>query len=135
MNIYSYIDSIYVHTFSHVYYFSIVFYFILFFIFSNVYSFFERQSECGSGAGAEREGDRIQSSLQALSCQHRAWCEAWIHELWDHDLSWSQMLNRLSHPGAPLPYFSNWRKLFSVKIAKNIKTILEWLFKKLILVE
>ena len=30
---------------------------------------------------------------------------AWTHELWDHDLSWSQTLNRLSHPGAPCLFF------------------------------
>ena len=54
-----------------------------------------------SGGGAEREGDRIWSRLQALSCQHRARCGAQTHELWDHDLGQSQTLNQLSHPGAP----------------------------------
>ena len=39
---------------------------------------------------AEREGDRIRSGLQALSCQHRAWHGARAHELRYHDLSWSQ---------------------------------------------
>ena len=48
----------------------------------------------------KRGRHRIQSRLQALSCQHRAWCRAQTHELWDHDLSWSWTLNRLSHPGA-----------------------------------
>ena len=57
-----------------------------------------------SRGGAEREGERhrIQSRLQALSCQHRARCGARTHRLWDHDLSQSRTPNRLSHPGAPL---------------------------------
>ena len=38
----------------------------------------ERQS--ASGGGEEREGDRIKSRLQALSCQHRAQCGAGTHE-------------------------------------------------------
>ena len=49
----------------------------------------------------QRGRHRIRSRLQAPSCQHRAWHRAWIHELWDRDLSRSQMLNWLSHPGAP----------------------------------
>ena len=60
----------------------------------------ERVSEWG---GAERETGRhrIWSRLQAPSCQHRAWCGAWTHKPWDHDLGQSWMLNRLSHPGTP----------------------------------
>ena len=46
----------------------------------------------------ERGRYRIQSRLQALSCQHRAWCGAWTHQPWDHDLSRSQTLTQLSHP-------------------------------------
>ena len=49
----------------------------------------------------ERGRHRIGSRLQALSCQHRAPRGAPTHELGDHDLSGSQRLNRLSHPGAP----------------------------------
>ena len=56
----------------------------------------DRQTESTSGGGAEREGD-----TESLSCQNRAWCGARTHEPGDHDLIWSQMLNRLSHPGAP----------------------------------
>ena len=69
--------------------------------FFNVYLFLrqrETEHEQGRGRG---EGDRIWNRLQALSCQHRARCGAWTHKLWDHDLSLSQTLNRLSHPGAP----------------------------------
>ena len=42
--------------------------------------------------GQEREGDTIQSRLQAPSCQHRVWHGARAHKLWDHDLSWSWCL-------------------------------------------
>ena len=50
----------------------------------------------------ERKTDsEIRSRLWALSCQCTAWCEAQSHELWDHDLNLSQMLNWLSHPGIP----------------------------------
>ena len=48
----------------------------------------------------ERETQNL-NRLQALSCQHRARRGARTHELWDHDLSLSRTLNRLSHPGAP----------------------------------
>ena len=61
----------------------------------------ERRRQSMSRGGVEREGDRIWSRLQALSCQRRAWHGAWTHEPQDHDLSRSQMLNRQSHPGAP----------------------------------
>ena len=47
----------------------------------------------------ERE-NRIRGRLHAPSCQHRARCGAPTHEPWGHVLSWSRMLNRLSHPGA-----------------------------------
>ena len=64
----------------------------------------ERQSVRGGGTERERERGRHRnwSRLQALSCQHRAGCRARTHEPRDHDLSRSQMLNWLSHPGAPL---------------------------------
>ena len=54
-----------------------------------------------SGGAAERETLRIQSRPQGLSCQHTSWHKAWTHKPWDHDLSQSWTLNRLSHPGAP----------------------------------
>ena len=45
----------------------------------------------------ERERERIPSSFFVTA----QWIQT--HEPWDHDLSWnqSQMLNQLSHPGAP----------------------------------
>ena len=44
---------------------------------------------------------RLWNRLQAPSCQHRAWHGAWTHGPWDHDLSQSQTLDWLSHPGTP----------------------------------
>ena len=52
-----------------------------------------------SWAGEEqREGDRIRSRLQALSCQHRSQHRAGTHQLWDHDLNWSRLTNPPRHP-------------------------------------
>ena len=50
----------------------------------------------------ERGRHRIRIRLQAQSCQHRAQLRTQTHEPRDHDLSWSQTPNRLSHPGVPL---------------------------------
>ena len=63
----------------------------------------DRQTEHEWARGRERERGRhrIPGRLQALSYQHRARSEARTHEPWDHDLSWSWTLNRLSHPGPP----------------------------------
>ena len=66
---------------------------------------FWRDRQSMSGKGAERGRHRIQSRLQALSCQHRARRGARTHELWDHDLSRSWTLNRLSYPDTPLYLF------------------------------
>ena len=76
----------------------------LFPLFLNFLMFFNlslRQTEHEQGRGRERGRDRIWSRLQALSCQHRVWCGARTNRVWDHDLSWSRTINRLSHPGAP----------------------------------
>ena len=62
----------------------------------------EREREHEWGRSWERGRHRIQSRLHALSCQHRAWCRAWTQtRQQNHDLSWSGMLNQLSHPGTP----------------------------------
>ena len=55
--------------------------------------------------GTERGRHRIQSRLQALSCQHRDRRGAQTHKLQDHDLSQSRTLNQLSHPGTPVYLF------------------------------
>ena len=79
---------------------------VLFFtFFKNVY-FWERETHrVWVREGREKGRHRIWSRLQDLSCQYRAWCRAQPHELWDHDLSPSQTLNQVSHPGAPLQCF------------------------------
>ena len=65
----------------------------------------EREAERKWGErGRERGRHRIQSRLQAPSPQHRPQCGAQTHKPWDHDLIWSWMLNRLSHPGAPASF-------------------------------
>ena len=74
---------------------------LLFFVF-NVYSFLRQRETEHERGGSERGRHRIWNRLQALSCQHKAQRGARTHRLWDHDLSRSQMLNRPSHPGAPL---------------------------------
>ena len=56
----------------------------------------ERETECEQGRGRERWRHKIQSRLQALSCQHRAPHGARTHEPWHHDPSRSQTLNWLS---------------------------------------
>ena len=76
----------------------------IFLIFFNLYLFLrEKETEHEWERSRERGRHRIWRRLQALSCQHRAWCRAWTHKLWDHDLSRSQTHHRLSHPGAPMP--------------------------------
>ena len=67
----------------------------------------QRETEHEQERGRERGRHRIWSRLQALSCQHRARCGARTHGLRDHDLSWSQTLNQLNHPGAPDIYHFN----------------------------
>ena len=77
----------------------------LYFIFFSVLLTFERKKEREAKhkleMGRERGRHRIRSRLQAPSRQHRAQCGAQTHKPWDRDLSRSQSLNRLSHPGAP----------------------------------
>ena len=55
--------------------------------------FWETETEHEWRRSRERGRHRIRSRLQALSCQHRAQCGAWIHKLWDHDLSWNRELD------------------------------------------
>ena len=73
---------------------------VLIFFLTFIY-FWERERQSMNGGGSERGRHRIQTRLQALSCQHIARRGARTHGLRDHDLSRSRPLNRLSHPGAP----------------------------------
>ena len=76
-----------------------------FYLFFNVHLFLrQRETEHERGRGRERGRHRIWSRFQALSCQHRTRHGARTHEPRDHDMSWSQKLNQLSHPGAPQPW-------------------------------
>ena len=50
--------------------------------------------EYEQGRVRERGRHRLWSRLQTLSCQHREQRGAWTNKLWDHDLSWSRLLNR-----------------------------------------
>ena len=52
----------------------------------------ESESERESHEGGEREKQRQRSSAVLTQCRTQT------HELWDYDLSQSQMLNQLSHP-------------------------------------
>ena len=61
---------------------------------------FERGS--ASGGEAQTEGERGCEAGSALTgWQQGTECGAQTHEPQDHDLSWSETLNRLSHIGAP----------------------------------
>ena len=62
---------------------------------------FERSHTRKWRKGTEGGRHRIRSRFQAPSCQHTAWSGTRTQELWDHDLSWSRTLYRLSHAGAP----------------------------------
>ena len=80
----------------------------------------ERDRAWAGEGQRDRGRHRMWNRLQALSCQHRAQCRVWTPELWDHDLSRSQMLNWLSHPGAWArflkKYFTRtWRFIFEGK--------------------
>ena len=93
----------------------------------NVYLFLREgrsKTERDWGRGRERGRHRIRSSFQALTCQHRARHGAWTHKSRNHDLSQSQMLNRLSHPGTLrlhhfiIKFFEilNWKLHFKILI-------------------
>ena len=60
----------------------------------------ERKHKLGRGRGREREREREKQAPDSeLSAQSPT--QAQTHELWDHDLSWSQILNQVSNLGAP----------------------------------
>ena len=90
--------------------------YIFFSVCSNLVQFFKmfiyswgREIECVQGRGRVRGRHRMQSILRAPNCQRRVRCGAWTHQPRDHDLSQSQTLSGLSHPGAPnLIQFLNW---------------------------
>ena len=60
----------------------------------------QRQRQSTSKEGQRERETQNPKQAPGSSCQHRARHGARSHKPWDHDLSWSQTLNRLSHPGA-----------------------------------
>ena len=74
--------------------------FVSFILFLLIYFFnffiFER-----AWVGARHKEEETEDLKWALCSQQQARCRAQTQKLQDHDLSWSQMLNKLSHPGAP----------------------------------
>ena len=75
------------------------------FSFKFIYLFWKRMCTSTSRGEADREGE---NPKQTLCYQHRAWCGA---QSPDHEImTWaeikSRMLNRLSHPGAPIVIIS-----------------------------
>ena len=81
----------------------------------------DRETEHEWGMDRERGRHRIWSRPQAPSCQHRARHGARTHEPWDHDLSRSWTLNRLSHPGVPQLSFNHgpqWLKNISYSMTQ-----------------
>ena len=63
----------------------------------------ERESERERAGEGQREGERESQADSALSAQSQMW-GASSQTVRVHDLS--QRLNQLSHPGAPVFYFS-----------------------------
>ena len=83
--------------------------------FLNVY-FWDREKDRVWVGEGQRGRHKIRNRLQALSHQHSALCGAWTHKWQDHDLSWSRMLNWLSHAGAPefLIFHKQWQHFLQV---------------------
>ena len=74
--------------------------------FLNIYLFLRQtMTECEWVMSTERGRHRIWSRIQALSCQHRAQLGPQTPKLLDHDLSWSQTLNGLSHQAPHNDFF------------------------------
>ena len=61
----------------------------------------ERERAQDTGGQRERKTQNLKRAPGSkLSAQKPMWGRT--HKLWDHDLSWGQMLNWLRHPGAPV---------------------------------
>ena len=100
--------------------------------FLNVYLFLrQRETKHERGRVRERGRHRIRSRLQALSCQHRARCRARTHGPWNHDLSQSQTLNQLNHPGAPTSSWSTNLLMdpWVVSMSWLLQIVLQWSWK------
>ena len=69
----------------------------IYFIYFKLCIYFERERQCEWGRGRERGKERIPSRLLTVSTEPDEGFD--LTKPWDHDLS--QILNQLSHPGAP----------------------------------
>ena len=79
---------------------------IVFLSFFNVYFYFWDRERAWTREGQRERETQNPKQAPSSGCQHRAQRGARTHGVWDHDLSRSQMLNRLSHPGALSSAFS-----------------------------
>ena len=69
---------------------------------------FISEKECmWTGEGQRQRG--TEDPKQPLCWQQRARCGAWTHEPWAHGLSWSHLLNWLSHPDTPKIFLNFYR--------------------------
>ena len=70
--------------------------------------------------GEEQRKRPTEDLKQAPHWEWRAQCGAPTHETWDNDLSQSQTLNLLSHPGAPLILNNIFKmEIYSLMISSN----------------
>ena len=70
------------------------------------------------GGGADREGEADSSLSREPGCD-----VASIPGPRDHDLSRRQMLNQLSHPGAPASLYFKMNSVFAPHINKSVTSV------------
>ena len=93
-----------------------VFFFLNFFLSLFILRDREKERERTSRRGAKRGGDRIRSAICADSSESNGDLELTNREIMY--LSWSQMLNRLDHPGAPNSDFISTDYIFSDSVQR-----------------
>ena len=76
--------------------------------------FWERERH-GAWVGEGQREKETQNSKQAPCCQHKPW---------NHDLSWSRMLNQLSHPGTPTLTFLHYTFLWDFIFLRDLTNII-----------
>ena len=85
--------------------------------------FWERETECKWERGRERGRHRIESRLQAPSCQHRPWHRAQTHERRHHDRS---EVGHLTDWATRCPCIFFFMKGFSIPVLVFIATITDY---------
>ena len=68
------------------------------FIFFLRFYLFEREREREREQGGEGQREKVKQ----IPCRAGSWMRGSIPGTWNHELSWRQMLNQMSHPGAPV---------------------------------